>query len=182
MHRSCATAAAAAKSRQSCPTLCDPTDKPTRLPRPWDPPGKNTGAGCATATSSYRSAWASIDSGIYRGSGTISPWIPTDDCTVHRKWHTAKLSSLVWKIKLPVMHNTYPLIKIEFYKDCAYFTERWDEVYVNITEKLARFLFFLMHKKVWIYNFRQISSPAIYTKYAEIQNISAFNKFQTNMS
>ena len=42
------SAAAAAKSLQSCPTLCDPTDneQPTRLPRPWDSPGKNTGVGC----------------------------------------------------------------------------------------------------------------------------------------
>ena len=40
-------AAAAAKSLQSCPTLCDPTDgQPTRFPRPWDSPGKNTGVGC----------------------------------------------------------------------------------------------------------------------------------------
>ena len=31
--------AAAAKSLQSCLALCDPT----RLPRPWDSPGKNTG-------------------------------------------------------------------------------------------------------------------------------------------
>ena len=41
--------AAAAKSLQSCPTLRDPTDwtmQPTRLPRPWDSPGKNTGVGC----------------------------------------------------------------------------------------------------------------------------------------
>ena len=38
---------ATAKSLQSCPTLCDPIDrKPTRLPRPWDSPGKNTGVGC----------------------------------------------------------------------------------------------------------------------------------------
>ena len=39
---------AAAKSFQSCPTLCDPIDgwQPTRLPRPWDSPGKNTGVGC----------------------------------------------------------------------------------------------------------------------------------------
>ena len=40
-------AAAAAKLLQSCPTLCNPGDgKPTRLPRPWDSPGKNTGVGC----------------------------------------------------------------------------------------------------------------------------------------
>ena len=35
-------AAAAAKSLQSCPTLCDPIDGS----HPWDSPGKNTGVGC----------------------------------------------------------------------------------------------------------------------------------------
>ena len=41
-------AAAAATSLQSCLTLCDPIDvwQPTRLPCPWDSPGKNTGVGC----------------------------------------------------------------------------------------------------------------------------------------
>ena len=39
-------AAAAAKSLQSCPTLCDPIDEPIRLPHPWDSLGKNTGVGC----------------------------------------------------------------------------------------------------------------------------------------
>ena len=40
-------AAAAAKSLQSCPTLCNLIDgRPTRLPRPWDSPDKNTGVGC----------------------------------------------------------------------------------------------------------------------------------------
>ena len=39
--------AAAAKSLQSRPTLCDPIRRqPTRLPRPWDAPGKNTAVGC----------------------------------------------------------------------------------------------------------------------------------------
>ena len=39
--------AAAAKSLQSCPTLLQPhRQQPTRLPRPWDSPGKNTGVGC----------------------------------------------------------------------------------------------------------------------------------------
>ena len=42
-----AAAAAAAKSLQSCPILCHPKRRqPTRLPRPWDSPGKNTGVGC----------------------------------------------------------------------------------------------------------------------------------------
>ena len=39
-------AAAAAKSLQSCPTLRPHRRQPTRLPRPWDSPGKNTGVGC----------------------------------------------------------------------------------------------------------------------------------------
>ena len=41
------SSAAAAKSLQSFPTLCDPIDgSPPSLPRPWDSPGKNTGVGC----------------------------------------------------------------------------------------------------------------------------------------
>ena len=39
-------AAAAAKSLQSCPTLQPHRRQPTRLPHPWDSPGKNTGVGC----------------------------------------------------------------------------------------------------------------------------------------
>ena len=38
-------AAAAAKSLQSCPTLCDPIDSSPPCSSPWDSPGKNTGVG-----------------------------------------------------------------------------------------------------------------------------------------
>ena len=38
-------AAAAAKSLQSCPTLCDPIDG-SPPGSTWDFPGKNTGVGC----------------------------------------------------------------------------------------------------------------------------------------
>ena len=38
--------AAAAKSLQSCPTLCDPIDGSPPGSHPWDSPGKNTGLGC----------------------------------------------------------------------------------------------------------------------------------------
>ena len=42
-----AAAAAAAKSLQPCPTLCNPIDgSPPGSPSPWDSPGKNTGVGC----------------------------------------------------------------------------------------------------------------------------------------
>ena len=38
--------AAAAKSLQSCLTVRPHRRQPTRLPCPWDSPGKNTGVGC----------------------------------------------------------------------------------------------------------------------------------------
>ena len=38
--------AAATKSLQSCPTVRPHRRQPTRLPCPWDSPGKNTGVGC----------------------------------------------------------------------------------------------------------------------------------------
>ena len=38
--------AAAAKSLQTCLTLRPHRRQPTRLPRPWDSPGKNIGVGC----------------------------------------------------------------------------------------------------------------------------------------
>ena len=41
-----AAAAAAAESRQSCPTLRPHRRQRTRLLSPWDSPGKNTGVGC----------------------------------------------------------------------------------------------------------------------------------------
>ena len=46
LKRAVTTAAAAAKSLQSCPTVQPHRRQPTRLPRPWDSPGKNTGVGC----------------------------------------------------------------------------------------------------------------------------------------
>ena len=39
------SAAAAAKSLQSCPIVRPHRRQPTRLPCPWDSPGKNTGVG-----------------------------------------------------------------------------------------------------------------------------------------
>ena len=40
------TAAAAAKSLQLCPTLCDPIDSSPPGSHPWDSVGENTGVGC----------------------------------------------------------------------------------------------------------------------------------------
>ena len=40
------SAAAAAKSRQLCPTLCDPIDGSPPGSCPWDSPGKNAGVRC----------------------------------------------------------------------------------------------------------------------------------------
>ena len=48
-------AAAAVKSLQSCPTLCDPRWQPIRLHCPWDSPGTNTGT-----FTSPRSKWPKV--------------------------------------------------------------------------------------------------------------------------
>ena len=45
-HLNLTTTDAAAKSLQSCPTVQPHRQQPTRLPRPWDSPGKITGVGC----------------------------------------------------------------------------------------------------------------------------------------
>ena len=45
-HIHTAAAAAAAKSHQSCPTLCNPIDGSPLGSRLRDSPGKNTGVGC----------------------------------------------------------------------------------------------------------------------------------------
>ena len=45
-HRFANSAATAAKTLQSCPTLRSHGLQLTRLLRPWDSPGKNTGVGC----------------------------------------------------------------------------------------------------------------------------------------
>ena len=46
----------AAKSLQSCLTVRPHRRQPTRLPCPWDSPGKNTGVGCHFLSSSYQVA------------------------------------------------------------------------------------------------------------------------------
>ena len=53
-------AAAAGKSLQLCPTLCDhidgsPPGPPP--PRPWDSPGKNTGVGCISFSKHESEKW-----------------------------------------------------------------------------------------------------------------------------
>ena len=45
-HSTSEVAATVAKSLQSCLTLRPHRRQPTRLPYPWDSPGKNTGVGC----------------------------------------------------------------------------------------------------------------------------------------
>ena len=73
--------AAAAKSLQSCPTVQPHRRQPTRLPRPWDSPGKNTGVGCHFLLQ-CRKVWKwsrSVVSNFYRPYGVqptrlLRPW------------------------------------------------------------------------------------------------------------
>ena len=78
-------AAAAAKSLQSCPTLCNPIDgSPPGSPCPWDSPGKNTGVGCHSRTAAgLFSSGATRDAPLFTffrllARGHAPPWFPSN--------------------------------------------------------------------------------------------------------
>ena len=68
-------AATAAKSLQSCPTLCDPTDGSPPGPHPWDSLGKNTGVGChfliLIIEVGHKWCWVSLHSSFGLGNVTL---------------------------------------------------------------------------------------------------------------
>ena len=62
-HNKCKWDAAAAKSLQSCPTLCDP--------HPWDSLGKNTGVGCHFLLQCIK---VKSESEVAQSCLTLTPW------------------------------------------------------------------------------------------------------------
>ena len=66
--------AAAAKSLQSCPTLCNPRRRqPTRFRRPWDSLGKSTGLGCHCLLLCYMSS--TPKSGVITAAPRLCPLV-----------------------------------------------------------------------------------------------------------
>ena len=67
--------AAAAKSLQSCPTLCNPIAprQHIRLPHPWDSPGKNTGVGCHFLSNAWK--WKVKVKLLSYAQPSGTPWI-----------------------------------------------------------------------------------------------------------
>ena len=86
-------AAAAAKSLQSCPTLCDPIDGSPRLPCPWDSPGKNTGVGCHFLLQCMK---VKNQSEVTQSCPTLSD--PTDCSLPGSSVHGIFLVSKIWDI------------------------------------------------------------------------------------
>ena len=66
-------AAAAAKSLQSCLTLRPHRWQPTRLPLPWDSPGKNTGVGCHFLLQCMKKV-KSENEVVHRVRPSATPW------------------------------------------------------------------------------------------------------------
>ena len=64
--------AAAAKSLQSCPTLCNPIDGSPRGSHPWDSPGKNTGVGCISFSNAWK--WKVKVKSLSRAWLLATPW------------------------------------------------------------------------------------------------------------
>ena len=117
-------ATAAAKSLQSCPTLCDPRRQPTRLPRPWDSAGKNTGVGCHGLFSgchkcgllSSRSARASRCSGFSRwGARAVGTWAQQVRHLGYEgpRWGWTKWGSLGISISAWPLHMASPVWRLQ---------------------------------------------------------------------
>ena len=107
-----AAAAAAAKSLQSCPTLCDPHRRqPTRLPHPGDSPGMNTGLGCHFLLQCMK---VKSESEVAQSCPTLSDPM---DCSppgssVHGIFQARVLD---WSaIAFPVLCSSKPLISVYF--------------------------------------------------------------------
>ena len=84
--------AAAAKSLQSCLTLCDPIDgSPPGTPSPWDSPGKNTGVGCHFLLQCMK---VKSESEVAQSCPTLSD--PMDCSPPGSSVGAAKLFSKVW--------------------------------------------------------------------------------------
>ena len=76
MHNTTNTTSTTTKSLQSCPTLRPHRRQPTRLPRPWDSPGKNTGVGCHFLLQCMK---AKSESEVAQSSPTLSDPV---DCSL----------------------------------------------------------------------------------------------------
>ena len=113
-------AAAAAKSLQLCPTLCNPMRphrwQPTRLPHPWDSPGKNTGVGCHFLTVYFPMP---LD---LTGLPEL-PW-PAE----HSRWLSCKLSCISSKSLCSFYLYTLGKISWDYHRKNSHLsTRKWKE-------------------------------------------------------
>ena len=92
----CPVLAPAAKSHQSCPTLCDPIDGSPPGSHPWDSPGKNTGVGCHFLLQCMK----------VKSESEVTQLCPTlrdpMDCSLPGSWAESSLrrSYCVWEEKM----------------------------------------------------------------------------------
>ena len=97
-------AAAAAKSLQLCPTLRPRRRQPTRLPRPWDSPGKNTGVGChfLLQCMKVKSESEVVRSCLTRSDPIASLILDLSDCLqmLHLKHFLCPLFLINWQLDL----------------------------------------------------------------------------------
>ena len=72
---------AAAKSLQLCPTVRPHRWQPTRLPCPWDSPGKNAGVGCHFLLQCMK---VKSENEVAQSSPTLAtPWTAAYQAPVH---------------------------------------------------------------------------------------------------
>ena len=108
----CAAAAAAAttKSLQSCPTVRLHRRQPTRLPHPWDSPGKNPGVGCISFSSAWK--WKVKVKSLSRVGLFATPWTaahqapPSMGFSRQEDWSGWSLPSPISLLGLPKQSTT----------------------------------------------------------------------------
>ena len=110
-------AAAAAKSLQSCPTLCNPQMAAHQASCPWNSPGKNTGVGCHFLLQCMR---VKSESEVAQSCPTlVTPWTaayqapPSMGFSRQKYWSGVplpSLSSFTKPAQIPVFHSQHVIL------------------------------------------------------------------------
>ena len=102
---------AAGKSLQSCPTLRPQRRQPTRRPRPWDSPGKNTGVGCHFLLQCMKVKSESEVTHSFRVRPLATPWTaafqapPSMGFSRQEYWSGVPLPSPFWALRVIICSN-----------------------------------------------------------------------------
>ena len=141
--------AAAAKSLQSCLTLCDCIDgSPPGPPSPWDSPGKNTGLGCHFLLQCMK---MKSESEVAQSCLTLSnPWTaayqapPSRGFSRQEYWSGMPLPSPVFFCYRSFPPFSLPILRNVIIDSCIFLKNKIDNLYFVHKDPWPVFLFLLV--------------------------------------